>query len=169
MGICGIHWPGLPVVCQYNTDGAFRFAVYEKHQYFYRFSGWLHCCWCSRLHRWKQHHDGTRYHLFVVNSRTSPTPPVPPIDVLLDRVHTFKIRVYPPAILPMLAVYGDEKALSTCGNVLNIFIQFQWLWKRSVISRPRPKCLVLKLMEKILIPESRVACWCVCLQQAMEL
>jgi hypothetical protein len=25
----------------------------------------------------------------------------------IPRVHTFKIRVYPPAILPMLAVYGE--------------------------------------------------------------
>lgn len=53
-----------------------------------------------------QFHDQfcTRYHVFMVNS-------IHIKCVISDRgcsrVHRFKIGVYPPAILPMLAVYGS--------------------------------------------------------------
>jgi hypothetical protein len=44
----------------------------------------------------------------------------PRVTRLIRRVHTFKIRVYAPAILPMLAVYSENFPLKFTFSALNV-------------------------------------------------
>lgn len=92
-----------------------------------------------RRGRWiyGQYHDQfcTRYHVLMVYS-------IPIERVVSDRgcrVHRFKIRVYPPAILPMLAVYGSFfRQLLSLGHESKRK-KFPWRWKRLEILRPQQK------------------------------
>ncbi len=66
----------------------------------------------SGIYRWKQHHHSTCYYISMVRAFNffllhSDRTDLPGYLLFVHRVHTFKIRVYPPAILPMLAVYSQ--------------------------------------------------------------
>ena len=81
------------------------------------------------------------------------------------RVKTFKIRVYAPAILPMLAVYGARSACQITvvnHDLTHLFRtrpQFPLLWKLLVISRLRRRCPEFLSTEKSLTHVSKEVYW----------
>lgn len=74
-------------------------------------------------------------------------------------VHTFKIRVHPPAILPMLAVYGLPHLPPLCPHHAYVTNQCRLRWRLSVILQPVLKSRVWKLTGRCSTAGFRVVFW----------
>ena len=106
MGISRVHRPRIRLLHFDHLDGNLWVSIPQEHQHYRGFGRRMYRRRRDRLYRQQQHQDRPRHYFPLVRFPTKSyklgsTKPV-------RRVHTFRIRVYAPAILPMLAVYGRD-------------------------------------------------------------